>query len=118
LAGLCFFLPGVLAEVQQDWNHESLDGIYPSIAKKVVRDEAEIYGLCRLITDQTLTPIQIQLQLDEIEDEVSWLALRIGEISDGKLIRRRNEFIGKYALPSSPESIDWAYRVGFGTRRL
>src|SRR5688572_15559229 len=63
LTGLEWFLPDVLAEIHSEWSGESLDGIYSHIAHKTGEGEAEIYGLCILLSDQTLTPINIRLQL-------------------------------------------------------
>jgi hypothetical protein len=51
LVSLDYFLPGVLSEIHQEWNDESLDGIFPVFARKTAEGEAEIYGQCVLITD-------------------------------------------------------------------
>src|SRR5262245_546353 len=79
LSGLEWFLPTVLAEIHPEWTGESLDGIYAHVAQKTGEGEAEILGLCCLMSDQTLTPIHLRLRVSTTADEVSWLELRLGE---------------------------------------
>ena len=43
LSGLEFFLPGVLAEIYSFWKGESLDGIYPVLARKTGDGKAEFF---------------------------------------------------------------------------
>ena len=56
LSGLEWFLPTVVAEIHPEWTGESLDGFYLHVAQKTGDREAEILGLCCLLSDQTLTP--------------------------------------------------------------
>jgi hypothetical protein len=131
LAGLEFFLPDVLGELYTEWKGESFDGFYPVILRKVGDGEIELFGQCILISDQTLVPIYLSLQIDPSRDEVSWLVLKIGE----KLTGERGETgrrgmkrlpyssldsaLSKiYRLDGDTGKIDWVYKVTYGEKRL
>jgi hypothetical protein len=123
LSGLERFLPDVLAEVYAEWNSESLDGIYPVQARRIGGGEAEIFGQCILISDQTLTPLHLRLQLSPVVDEISWLECRIGERGKHGMVRmpydRLNaNFKRLYLLDGRADMIDWVYKVTFGRRRM
>lgn len=122
LTGLEWFLPEVLAEIHKEWTGESLDGIYPHLACKIGEQTVEILGLCILLSDQTLTPIHLRLQLSFATDEVSWLELRLGEKgqhgmvrtpygSEGSIYKRLHALIGR------ADTMGWVYKVTFGERR-
>lgn len=130
LAGLEYFLPGVLGELYPEWLGDSLDGFVPMIMKKTGDDEFELFGLAILIGDQTLVPIHVLLQLDTSGDEVSWMALKIGEkltgqpSETGKRGMRREPYSSLdlafrriYRLDRNADLIDWRYKVTFGERR-
>jgi len=121
LSGLEWFLPTVLAELHPEWTGESLDGIYPHIAQKTGEGEAEIIGLCILLSDQTLTPIHLRLQLSPTTDEVSWLELRLGEKGQQGMVRYPYPPSGSIykRLHAMRESSNhaWVYTVTFGKRR-
>jgi hypothetical protein len=122
LSGLEFFLPAVLGEIHGQWRDESLDGILPAVARKTGPGEAEIIGLCILISDQTLTPIRVRLQVSPSGDEIAWLECNVGQRGDGKAGMARtpyNAMSGKQLVlvAQRPNDINWAYRVGFGQRQ-
>ena len=123
LSGLEFFLPHqVLSEVYPEWGGESLDGILPLVARKTGDGEAEILGLCILISDQTLTPLHVRLQVAVYTDEVSWLECKLGERGKHGMVRTPYESssaVAKrlYALDGKADQIDWVYKVTFGKRR-
>src|SRR4051812_21084282 len=71
LSGLEWFIPSVLRELYPEWEYESLDGFYPITAHKTADLEAEILGLCCIMSDQTLTPLHVRLRLSENTEEVS-----------------------------------------------
>ena len=77
------FIHGVLREIHPEWRSESLDGLLPFVARKVGDAEAEIFGLAILISDQTVTPFHVRLQLAVANDEVSWIECRLGERAEG-----------------------------------
>jgi hypothetical protein len=124
LSGLEFFLPHqVLREIYPEWDHESLDGIMPLLARKTGQGEAEIFGLCILISDQTVTPIHVRFQVAASIDEVSWLECRLGERGKHGMVRMPYDSSSKmakrlYALNGKQDQIDWVYKVTFGQRRL
>lgn len=122
LDGLDFFVPQVLRKKHPEWDRESLDGFFPLMARKCGEREAEIFGLCILITDQTLTPIHLYLQLSPSTDEVSWLECKLGEKGEHGMTRTpwpSSSAIDQllHALAGRSDRIDWVYKVMFGHRR-
>jgi hypothetical protein len=122
LSDLEFFLPAILGEIHRPWRDESFDGIFSAAARKTGPDEAEIMGLCILISDQTVTPIHVRLQVAPLGDEIRWLECNVGERGDGKAGMLRtpyNAMSGKQLarVAERRNDIDWVYRVGFGQRQ-
>ena len=121
LSGLEFFLPQILSEVYPEWKGESLDGVMPLLACKRCELDAEIFGLCILISDQTITPLHVRLQVAASTDEVSWLECRLGEREKHGMVRMPydSSAIAKrlHALDGRQDLIDWVYQVTFGVRR-
>jgi hypothetical protein len=122
LCGLEFFLPQVLGEVYSEWRHEGLDGVLTLEARKVGEGGADIFGLCIILSDQTLTPVHLRLQAAAPGDEVSWLECRLGERARKGMVRipyQSLHVVSKrlYALAGKAHEIDWVYRVTFGRRR-
>jgi hypothetical protein len=123
LTGLEWFIPEVLAEVYSEWKGESLDGIYAHLAHKTGKEEAEILGLYILLSDQTVTPIHLRLQISPRRDEVSWLELRLGEQGKHGMVRSPYPPSGSiynrlHALFERIDSIEWVYKVTFGHRSV
>ena len=115
LTALQFFIPEILREIHNEWKGESLDGVYPKIAKKTGGREIEIVGLCCLISDQTLTPLHIRIQTSAGADHVAWVDCRLGEhTGDGM----RREPYGSSKVHGTMlhvverlDSIDWFYTM-------
>src|SRR5207237_9121940 len=104
--------------IDTEWRGDSLDGISPLIARRTGEREAEIFGLCILITDQTTTPIHLRLQISASADEISWLEWRLGEAGPHGMARAKwgpADVINRrlYALEGRAGEIAWVYRVGF-----
>jgi hypothetical protein len=121
LTSLEWFLPNVLAEIHPEWKGESIDGIYPHVARKTGEREAEIFGLCCLMSDQRLTPIHLHLQLSAATDNVSWLELRLGERGQNGMARMSYPSEGTiykrlHALNGCEDKIQWVYQVTFGKK--
>ncbi len=117
------FAPDILAEIHAEWTGESLDGIYPHVARKTGEAEAEIIGTCCLLSDQTLTPIHIHLQLSLAVDELSWLELRLGAMGPTGMMRvpyssSSSLYRRLHAIGQSVGTIEWVYKVTFGERKL
>ena len=123
LSGLEFFLPHqVLSEIYPEWNQESLDGVLPLVARKAGEGEAEIFGFCIIMSDQTLTTLHVRLQVATSSDEVSWLECRLGERGEHGMVRTpysNPSALTKrlHALQWKPDLMDWVYKVTFGHRR-
>jgi hypothetical protein len=118
LVALAFFLPEVLVELYAEWAHESLDGVIPLHARKTGEREAEIYGLCILLSDHTTTPIHLRLQAAAHGDGVAWFECRIGEAGENGMIRTKCESSAKrlHALEGRAATMEWVYRATFGHR--
>jgi hypothetical protein len=121
-SSLEFFLPEVLAKIYSDWERESLDGFYFTVARKTDEFAAEFFGLCIIITDQTLTPIHLCLEIAENHDEVTRLECRLGELGENGMVRtpyRLKPIADKrvIALDGWVDRIDWVYKAGFDRRR-
>jgi hypothetical protein len=118
-SALEYFVPEMLAEVYPDFC-EGLDGVYPAFARKSGEREAEVFGLCILIADQTLTPLHLRLQACPSQDEISWMECRLGEKRNGEMVRIPYPAHGMakhlHALQGRLDSVDWAYKVTFGSR--
>jgi hypothetical protein len=119
LLGLEWFIPEVLREIHAEWKGESLDGIYPAVARKTADREIEIVGLCCLISDQTLTPLHLRLQLAGSGAAISSLECRLGENTANGMLRvpyTSDTGWGIARVLNRLDSIDWTYRVGYGDR--
>jgi hypothetical protein len=122
LSALEWFLPEVLSEIDSNWcDRESLDGIYPAVTRKTGDNEIEIVGMCCLISDQTLTPLHLQLQLDSTDDAVSWLECRLGESTPDGMLRipysQGTTYGFRLVAGNRLDSITWVYHCGYGERR-
>ena len=117
-SSLEFFLPEILREHHDEWRQESLDGLYPKVFRKTGEREIEFVGLAIFISDQTLTPIHLHLQLSLAHDRVSWIDLRIGERIGDKCRREPyscSQTTGTMLYVAERlDSIDWYYHVGYG----
>jgi hypothetical protein len=122
LGGLEHLLPSVLSEIHPYWKGESLDGFFLADTKKLDYDKAELRGVCILISDQSITPFHVQMQLSASADELDWLECRLGKRGDGAGGMERipwSKWSGhSYAvLQDSLKPIEWAYAVTFGEKR-
>ena len=119
LSDLEYFVPSLLVELHPEWQSIALDGIVPLFARKTANNAAEILGHCILISDQTLTPIHLRMQIAETEDEISWLECRVGQRGMQRVPYERMVEASKvlYAMNSPIDEMDWVYRVVFGEPR-
>lgn len=75
-------------------------------------------GMALFISDQTLTPLHVCLQLSADCDRVSWMDLKLGERVDGNC--RRDPYGSSEATRTMAQvterldSIDWFYYVSYG----
>lgn len=88
-SGLCYclelFLPCMLRDQYPEWEKESLDGIFVADATKTGPSTAEIVGTCILISDQTVTPFCVELEVAGANGPVTALRLSLGEPGTGPL---------------------------------
>jgi hypothetical protein len=117
-----YFVPATLAEPHPEWRNESLDGFYFHLARKTADLEAEFFGSCILISDQSLTPIHLRLQISDRINEVSWLECRLGEAGPHGMIRTNWSTKKVTAMrlrlqDLTPGDIEWVYQITFGQRR-
>lgn len=115
-----FFFPHVLREIHNEWKYESLDGLYARQFQKTGEREIELIGLAMFISDQTLTPLHVNLQLSSNYDRVSWIDLRLGERVGDECRREpysKSQTAGTMLhVVERLDSIDWFYHVGYGER--
>jgi len=102
---------------------ETLDGIIPLVARKLGDDEVEIFGVGILISDQTVTPLALQLQFVASGDAVSWLEGRLGERGDNGMVRTPYDSLHVVTkrlrkLGCRTDAIDWVDVLSFGQRRV
>jgi hypothetical protein len=121
LAGLEYFIPEVLSEIHPEWHNESLDGVLPLHVQKSGERELELFGLCIIISDQTLIPVHLRLEISPISEQVSYFELKLGERKDDEMIMLPYEsqsHVRKrlYALIGKEETLNWAYKVSFGQK--
>jgi len=122
ITGLQYFLPEVLGELHREWTFQGLDDVLPVVSLKTGEGEADMSGLCCFVSDQTLTPIHLKLQVAATEDEISWLECRLGERGPHGMVRTPYHSLNAarkrlYPLEGRVETIEWVYSVAFGQRR-
>jgi hypothetical protein len=122
LTALQYFIPVILGEIYREWTFQGLDDVVPVEARKTGEGEAEIFGLCCFVSDQTLTPLHLHLQVAASNDEISWLECRLGERWQEGMLRKPYRFLREMtkhirALEGKVDLIDWVYKVTFGNRR-
>jgi hypothetical protein len=96
----------------------------PTSATKLGDCDAEIFGLCILISDQTLAPFHLRLQVDSQSDVINWLECRLGEESSEGMRRvpydspdNLYKKLHSMAFAENVDLIDWTYKVTFGNRQ-
>lgn len=121
---LCYslelFIPKVLSSHHSEWEQESLDGVFVARARKTGSAAAELAGTCILISDQTVTPLLMELTLSPSGECIKFFHVRIGEAGGGRLgisgpgcnSREARELLATVAtrLPS----IAWSYDIASG----
>lgn len=114
------FLPTVLGSHYPEWKNESLDGIFVARARKTGPAAAELVGTCILISDQTVTPLHVELALPPSGECIGSLLVRIGEAGGGRLgisgpscnSRDARELLA--TLVTRLPNIAWSYEVASG----
>jgi hypothetical protein len=116
-SALELLIPAELARTYEWWRYESLDAFRLCIARKLGSCEAELVGLCLLISDQSWTSFHLRIRIAPHSNMLERLDLNLGEIGTGRggmqltPYGSRNETILLSSLASRLESIQWAYSV-------
>lgn len=79
------FIPALLRTRFPEWERESLDGIFVARATKTGPGTARFLGTCILISDQTITPLWLELSLSPAKDALSSYRVLLGEPGSGRL---------------------------------
>ena len=79
------YIPQLLSRHYSEWEEESLDGFFITNARKIESETAEFFGLCILISDQTLTPVFIRLTLTSSRNSIASYQVFLGEPGGGHL---------------------------------
>jgi ribonuclease inhibitor len=114
-------ISSALQETYPWWRYESLDAFRFSAAFKLGREEAELIGLCLLMSDQSWTPLHVRMRVSAQSDSIEWLDCKLGESGNGAggMVRtpygslRDAELL--YAVTQRLASISWAYAVTRGS---
>jgi hypothetical protein len=118
------YIPKVLREIHPEWEDESIDGIFPYLVTKTGDNEAEIIGLCILLSDQSLVLLHLRFRLATRTDEICWMECRLGQAGPRGMVRTPYESImspyklwAKHSdLRAASDQLEWAYHVAFGNR--
>ncbi len=110
----------VITEIHPEFT-DSLDGFLPATTRKIGDRELELAGVAILISDQTVTPLHVRVQISRTFIEISWMECRLGQIQNGKMTRTAYsaEYPLRYTIGAlqDPDAIEWAYAVTFGERQ-
>lgn len=92
---------------------DSLDGIYAEIAERTGEHQIRLLGNCIFISDQCLTPIEIQARISGDTDEIEWCECRLGEMGPNGMLRipyggNVRQVAWRY------DAIEWCYHFGYG----
>jgi len=116
-SSLELFLPKLLRNQHKEWVRESLDGIFVARALKTGPAAAQLAGTCILISDQTVTPFLIDLEVSPTIDSVVAFRVLLGEAGGGPLgisgpVCNSGEAKRLLAtLISRLDSITWSYKI-------
>ena len=110
------FLPECLAENHPSaWRHEGLDAFRFALTRKIGPNEAELLGVCLLISDQTWTPFRALLKASSADAGLDRVDFTLGETDGlGRGMVRTPYASSKltellYRLANRPESVDWSF---------
>ena len=119
LSALERILPEYLAEAYGFWRGESLDGVYPEVARMVGPHALEVIGLGLTLSDQSLMALHVRLGLRERADGIKWMVVRLGE-ETAEGLRRTPYSLDRlhkemHATAQRIGEIDWAFAVQYGS---
>lgn len=120
-SGVCssleLFVPTQLRRRYPAWASESLDGVFIVRARKSGPAAAELVGACILMSDQTVTPLVVELALSSSGAAVESYRVRLGEAGGGRLrisgpsCNSRKGVEMRITVADRVEDIAWEYHV-------
>lgn len=119
-SALEWFLPEVLAQRYEHWEHEALDGVFPHIARRIGQRSIELAGMVLLIDDQRGAPFHGRMSHSPDRDEVEWMECRVGEPGEGRgglsrvPLHSKAWALGAQRACERPDEVDWVYTAEFG----
>lgn len=84
-SSLELFLPELLRSHHSEWVWESLDGVFVARARKTGDASVQLAGTCILISDQTVTPFLVDLELSTSGESVGSYRVCLGMSGGGSL---------------------------------
>lgn len=106
----------ILQREHSEWANESLDGFFWSSTIKSDNSSAELVGTCILISDQTVTPIALNITVVDSRT-LGALRIRLGEAGEGALgisgptCNSAAAIAMLHALNGRLPAVDWVYDV-------
>ena len=116
LGFLEYFISLELREKYDEWEYESLDGIYVGQITMTGKNQISIIGMCVLISDQSFIPIYINTKISDSSNEIEWMNCKLAEYGENGIIKipynsnRWNKQM--YALDVN--KINWHYSISYG----
>ncbi len=122
-ANICYslelFIPDVLRQRYPEWEKESLDGLFIARATKTGSAATEFIGTCILISDQTVAPFLIDLNVSQEGDSDAVTAVRVmlGEPGSGPLgisgppCNSRDAQRLLVSLVDRIDKVEWSYTI-------
>ncbi len=110
-------LSRLLGRHYPEWENESLDGFYFASAIRTGLEAVRLVGTCILISDQTVTPFLVDLELHSENDSLESIRACLGESGQGPLgisgppcnTRGARKLLD--ALDARLGSIEWSYKL-------
>lgn len=119
-ADLCdtleLFIPQLLRRDHSEWEEESIDGFFFSSARRTGAESVALIGTCILISDQTVTPVVLDLCVSG-GGQLQSIRIRLGEPGHGPLgisgpmssSRSAREMLA--AIAGRVDRVRWVYDV-------
>jgi hypothetical protein len=117
------YIPRLLRSHYSGWRTESLDGIFVIRAVKKSLGAAQFVGTSILISDQTVTPFMLDIELSASGNSIDIVRLMLGELGGGRLgisgppcnSRESRQLL--ISLVDRLDSVAWVFSVESGEGR-
>lgn len=113
-------VPLLLRRRYPEWAGESLDGVFVALGVRTGPAAVRLAGTCVLMSDQTVTPLSVDLALSPSGLSLDAFSIRLGEAGGGPLgisgppcnSHRAARLLA--SLPTRLPDVAWSYRVEGG----